>query len=92
MCLTLLSLGLSVLPVHLLYKYKMLLIAYKNYKTPLHYDYLHVPHASQNNLESPSSTTPAGHRRMSYQCAFLWKGLPSFFLNKTQPYELSHSD
>ena len=42
----------SVLPVHVLCKYKMLLIAYKTFystQTHLHHNYL--TRASQNNLE-----------------------------------------
>ena len=62
----------SVLPVHLLYGYKLLLIAYKTfYSTQTHSHHKYLTHASQHNLELPSSTTAAGHRRVSYQCASL---------------------
>ena len=64
-------------PVHMLYKHKLLLIAYKTFysiQTHSHHNYL--PRASQHNLELPSSTAGAGHRRVSYQCASLENGLP----------------
>ena len=73
----------SVLPVHLLYKYKykykLLVIAYKTfYSTQTHSHHNYLTRASQHNLEIPSSTTAAGHSRVSYQCASLWNGLPGW--------------
>ena len=56
----------SVLPVHLLYKYKRLLIAYQTfYSTQTHSHHNYLTRASQHNLDLPSSTTAAGHRTQS---------------------------
>ena len=67
----------SVLPVHLLIK--LLLIAYKTfYSTQTHSHHNYLTRASQHNLQLPSSITAAGHRRVSYQCASLWNGLPGW--------------
>ena len=67
----------SILPIHQLYKYKLLQIAYKIFHSKQsHTDDNYSTRASQHNLKLPLSTTAAGHRGVSYRCASLWNVLP----------------
>ena len=67
----------SVLPVHLLCKYKLLLKTYKTfYSTQTHSHHNNLTRASQHNLELPSLTTAAGHRTVKMKFVLTTKSSP----------------
>jgi hypothetical protein len=68
----------NILPIHLDYKYKLLVLAHKTFNdTDSHCKHHYDTRAASLNLTLPPSTTAAGHRRVSYRCAAMWNELPS---------------
>ena len=68
---------LGILSLKKLYHLRILEQAYKSfYSYPASYTY-HTRH-SLWSLPLPPSTTQAGHRRVSYQAAASWNGLPVY--------------
>ena len=67
----------SLLPVHALYQFKILLLSHKiYYSQSLHSTHNYPTRFSQLSLTTPKSTTAAGHRRVEYQCSSMWNKLP----------------
>lgn len=68
----------NIFKINELYNYKLLIKAHKTfYSSTSHHHIKRVSTRSSTlNLSFPKSTTSSGHRRVSYQMAALWNGLP----------------
>lgn len=68
----------SVLPVKLLFNFKILICAHNLFYSKLsHTNHDYPTRISDVNLLLPPSSTAVGHRRVEYQCASMWNSLPT---------------